>query len=289
MNVNRNFKDSVFTRLFGNPDLLRELYCALRGISLPPDIPVSINTLENVLYMDLYNDISFEIDGKLIVLIEHQSSINPNMALRLLFYISRVLEKKIKSSTLYSKKKLIIPWPEFYVLYNGIEPYPDENIMKLSDLFENTEDLCLHEKIHPLLELEVKVININEGRNEAIVMRCKKLSDYSKFIGKIYAFLNEMNSLEEAVKKTIIFCRKHDILNEFLEIYASEVLNMISLEWNTEDAIAFAREEGLNEGHEKGRAEEKFVIARNLLAEGMTPEFVQKITGLSVKEIEKLR
>jgi len=71
------------------PALLRELYCALRGITLPPDAPVSINTLENVVYMDLYNDISFEIAGKLVVLIEHQSTINPNMPLRFLLYICR--------------------------------------------------------------------------------------------------------------------------------------------------------------------------------------------------------
>jgi len=59
--------------LFDNPDLLRELYCALEGVTLPPDAPVSINTLENVLFMDFINDISFEIGGKLIVLIEHAS------------------------------------------------------------------------------------------------------------------------------------------------------------------------------------------------------------------------
>ncbi|MCL2808456.1 MAG: Rpn family recombination-promoting nuclease/putative transposase, partial [Treponema sp.] len=117
MEANRNFKDSVFTTLFNDPDILRELYCALEGITLPPDVPVSINTLENVLYLDFYNDISFEVDGKLIVLIEHQSTINPNMALRLLFYITRVLEKKIESRTLYSKKPVSIPYPEFFVLY----------------------------------------------------------------------------------------------------------------------------------------------------------------------------
>jgi len=42
MNVNRKFKSSVFTTLFENPDLLRELYCALEGVSLPPDTPVSM-------------------------------------------------------------------------------------------------------------------------------------------------------------------------------------------------------------------------------------------------------
>ena len=80
MKLNKNLNDSVFTALFNDPDLLRELYCALGDVTLPPDAPVSINTLENVLYMDLYNDISFEIAGKLVVLIEDQSTINPNMA-----------------------------------------------------------------------------------------------------------------------------------------------------------------------------------------------------------------
>jgi len=73
MNIIRNYKDSVFTRLFNDSEALRDLYCALEGVTLPPDVPVSMNTLENVFFMDLYNDISFEIGGKLIVLIEHQS------------------------------------------------------------------------------------------------------------------------------------------------------------------------------------------------------------------------
>ena len=73
MKLKRNLKDSVFSTLFSDPDLLRDLYCALEGVSLSKDVPVSINTLENVLYMDFYNDISFEIGGKLVVLIEHQS------------------------------------------------------------------------------------------------------------------------------------------------------------------------------------------------------------------------
>ena len=59
MAANRKYKDSVFTALFNNPDLLRELYCALGGVTLPPDVPVSINTLENVLFLDFNNDIFF--------------------------------------------------------------------------------------------------------------------------------------------------------------------------------------------------------------------------------------
>ena len=195
----------MFTTLFDNPDLLRELYCALKGISLPPDIPVSINTLENVLFLDFNNDISFEIAGKLVVLIEHQSTINPNMALRLLLYVARVLEKRVKGRTLYSKKTLSIPWPEFYVLYNGKEELPDEQIYRLSELFEKQEDIGLPDNAYPLLELEVKVLNINEGRNAPIVKRCKELSDYTVFIAKVHEYWKETGNLEEAIKKAIKF------------------------------------------------------------------------------------
>ena len=62
--------------------------------------------------------------------------------------------------------------------------------------------------------------------------------------------------------------------------------------WTTEDAIALAREEGREEGWGKGREEGwqegKIAIARNLLAKGSAPEFVQEITGLDMETIRGL-
>jgi hypothetical protein len=122
MNINTKYKDSVFSLLFSDTDLLRELYCALEDVTLPPDVPVTLNTLKNALFMGVINDVSFEIGGKLVVLVEHQSTINPNMALRLLLYIAHVYEGTVKNKTLYSGKRLKIPRPEFFVLYNGTAP-----------------------------------------------------------------------------------------------------------------------------------------------------------------------
>jgi hypothetical protein len=104
MSINLRYKDSVFSSLFGNPVLLRELYCALAGVDLPPDVPVIINTLQNVLFLGPINDISFKIGEKLVVLIEHQSTINPNMALRLLLYIAKMYEKTVSDRNLYGSK-----------------------------------------------------------------------------------------------------------------------------------------------------------------------------------------
>ena len=280
MPANKKFKNSVFVTLFDNPDLLRELYCALEGVTLPPDVPVSINTLENVLFMDFNNDISFEIGGKLIVLIEHQSTVNPNMALRLLLYIARVLEKRTDSRFMYSKKRMAIPRPEFFVLYNGAAPFPDTAVIKLSDLFEKPGIPGLPEKSRPLLELEVKVININNGKNEEIANRCKKLAEYSLFMGKIREINDELGNLEESIRKAVKYCQKHDILNGFLETHGSEVLNMLLTEWNWDDAMAFAREEA--------REEIKEEIAMKALSKGLPPDVIKDITGFDLETIQEI-
>jgi hypothetical protein len=125
----------LFSLIFNDPQALRELYSAIEGVPLNPNAEISINTLSDVLYMDLYNDISFTINNELVILIEHQSTINPNMPLRLLFYLSGILEKLIDRRSLYREKLVPIPRPRFIVLYNGSKPYPDHTQLKLSDAY----------------------------------------------------------------------------------------------------------------------------------------------------------
>ena len=289
MKTNNKFKNSVFTLLFSDPALLRELYCALDGVCLPPDIPVTINTLENALFMGQYNDISFEIGGKLVVLVEHQSSINPNMALRLLMYAGRVYEKIIEGRNAYSKKRLPIPRPEFFVLYNGTDPFPDQEIYRLSDSFEELKSLGLEEKEGSALELVVRVININEGRNQGIVDGCKELSEYSVFVARVRAFFKELGNMEEALKAAIKYCEKHDILKEFMKQHGTEVLSMLYTEFNLDDFLVVRCEEAWEDGREEGQQENTLKIARNALANGLPLEIIHEITGLDLETIRELR
>ena len=132
---NREYKSSVFSLLFSDPEVLRELYSTLEGVTLPPDVPITINTLQNVLFQNRINDISFEIGGKQVVLVEHQSTLSPNLALRLLMYIARIYEKSIvDNKNLYTTHLIRIPRPEFFVLYNGKSPCPDVKTQKLTPL-----------------------------------------------------------------------------------------------------------------------------------------------------------
>jgi len=287
-NVNEKHKDTVFTFLFSNPDLLRELYSAIEGITLPPDVPININTLSDVLFRTQRNDISFLINNRLIVLIEHQSSINNNMPIRFLIYASKLYQEIINPDDKFKRKLEKIPKPEFIVLYNGEDNYPDYKELRLSDAFMKTDKI----KIDVPLELVVQVYNINKGRNKEILSKSRTLDSYSRFIDKIREYQKEYQRkynerkeiLDKAFKSAIKYCIKNDILKDFLRKHGSEVLNMLYAEYDPEVEMRVVREEALEEGHE----EEKLIIAKNLLSEGSTPEFVHRITGLTLDKIEEI-
>jgi hypothetical protein len=270
MGVNREYKDSVFSWLFSDPDTLRELYGALEGVSLPADVPVTINTLEGVLFKARMNDISFAIGDKLVVLIEHQSTINENMALRLLMYIAKIYEKITGDRDIYREKRISLPRPEFIVLYNGTAPYPDEKLLKLSESFSDSTALGVAKPDFLSLELVVRVYNINEGHNIPLIKRCKTLEGYSVFIAKVREYEETVKIRTDAMKMAIRYCIDHNILKDFLELHSSEVINMLLTEWNWDDALMVREEEGMEKGMEKGQ---NMVLA--LLEQGYTPEQIK--------------
>ena len=173
------YKDSAFRLLFSTPDKLRGLYNALSGSSYGEDTPVVITTLKSVLSLGLRNDVSFTIAGKTIVLIEHQSTINPNMPLRLLLYIAATYEMLIPRKDLYGRRKLKVPWPEFYLFYNGTYAFPDKTVLRLSELFEQAG------RAQPSLELEVMAYNINAGHNKRLLKKSRELREYARFVAVV--------------------------------------------------------------------------------------------------------
>jgi predicted transposase/invertase (TIGR01784 family) len=180
------------------------------------------------------------------------------------------------------------------VLYNGIDKYPDEKILKLSDAFSDPSELGLSKADFLSLELIVKVYNINKGHNDPIIRRCKTLEGYSTFIAKVREYEKKVKAREEAMKMAVSDCIKNNILKDFLEAHASEVVNMLYTEWNWDDALAVREEEGIEKGIEKGfeQAEKKnrektLQMARKMKAAGIPPAQIQEFTGLSPEEIQQ--
>ena len=129
--VVRNHKDTVFRMLYNDKEKLLELYNALNGTAYENTDDMEICTLENAIYMGFKNDVSFLFDSEMC-LYEHQSSFNPNMPLRDLFYISRQLQKYVVGKTLYSSKLVQIPVPRFVVFYNGTQEQPESCLLYTS-------------------------------------------------------------------------------------------------------------------------------------------------------------
>jgi len=254
MSANREYKSSVFATLFSDVEKLLSLYNALSGSRFPMDAAVEIATLEDVLFHDRLNDIAFVVEGKLVILIEHQSTVNENMPLRLLLYLARIYEKLIANDTLYLRKRLKIPRPDFIVLYNGTESFPDEKTLRLSDAFEEyPEELA---DLGSSLELQVRVVNVNEGRNMNMVGKCEDLRGYVRFVEKVRVHHEECQDLEKAVTRAVKECIQEGILVDFLTSHSSEVINMLTAEFDLVRAktvwVREAREEGREEGMEKG-------------------------------------
>jgi len=300
---NRNYKDSVFVDLFSTDEKAKErflsLYNALHGTQLHDVALLENIKLEQVMYMSFANDVSYLVENKIIFLIEHQSTINPNMPLRCLEYVSRLYEKLFESKEKYSRKLLNIPTPEFYVFYNGMEPYPCNKTLKLSHAFiELTEQ--------PNLELIVKIVNINQHNEHPLLEMCKPINEYSIFVQTVreWKAVDPVHGFQKAVEE----CIANNILREYLERKAKEVINMLLAEYNYEEDIAVQRaeerelafaegiEQGRSEGIEQGRSEgieqgshKKAVESARVLKQlHCDTAMIMQVTGLSAEEIETL-
>jgi len=212
--------------LFSDRKNLLSLYNAISGAHYDNPEMLEIVTLENAIYMGMKNDLAFIIDTDLF-LYEHQSTYNPNMPLRDLFYISSEYQKLVDKKSLYSSILQKIPAPQFIVFYNGTEKRKDSWVNHLSEAFENLPG-------NPKLELEVLTININEGHNEELMEHCQTLKEYAKYVNCVRKYARELE-LNEAVKLAVDECIRNNILSEFLRANKSEVISMSIFEYDKEE------------------------------------------------------
>ena len=249
MSVNREYKDSVFIHyLSQSDDRLVEIYNAIAGTDYPLDTPIEKNTLTDILYKDRVNDISFTLDGRTLVLFEHQSTINHNMALRLLLYVAKLYEKELRNNpevSIYQRKRFPIPEPKFVVLYNGREPLPEHSTWKLSDSY-------MTEQENPALELNVEVYNINYSETSELLQKSVYLNDYSYFIYLVQQFVGNGRTLDEAIKLVSEQCIAEGVMADFLREHSMEVEAMLATEWDWDECIKIERQEGYEDGFEAG-------------------------------------
>ncbi len=246
----RNYKDTMFRMIFSEKKELLCLYNALNGTNYTDTEEMEITTLENAIYMNFKNDISFLLYDYL-QLYEHQSTLNPNMPLRSLYYISSLYERLNEKGAANKQTLVKLPTPQFVVFYNGTKEAPERSILKLSDAYLRKEKWLA-------LELEVQMININVHNNEELMEVCQTLREYAVYVDKVRKYSKELG-IEAAVEKTIEECIASGILSEFLIKWKAEAIRVSIFEFDQEEhdksLVDIGREEGRAEGREEGRAE----------------------------------
>lgn len=84
--ASRNYKSAVFAMLFGGRERLLSLYNAISEKNYQNPETLEINTLENAIYIGMKND-----------------TVNPNMPLRFLFYITDLYSGMTVEENLYGR------------------------------------------------------------------------------------------------------------------------------------------------------------------------------------------
>ena len=286
--ANRNYKDTVFRMLFSDRKNLLSLYNAVNQSNYKNPEDLEIVTLENAIYMGIKNDLAFIMDTNLY-LYEHQSTYNPNMPLRDLFYICSEYQKLVDKKSLFSSTLQKIPAPNFIEFYNGSTVISDCTELRLSSAFE-----CLTGE--PKLELIVTVLNVNEGHNADLMQHCSMLKEYAQYVARVRHYASDM-PLNEAVKHAVDECIREGILAEFLTQNRNEVISMSIFEYDKELEEKKLRkaefEAGREAGHEAGFAEGENhaaleIASRMLQSDKFSLDEIANFSGLSIAEVKKL-
>lgn len=282
MKPKKTYKDSLFRTIFKDKRRLAHLYQALSGEKVSAQ-DIHLNTLRGVFMNDVKNDISFRVGNRLIILIEHQSTWNPNMPLRFLWYLSKLYIGHVNLDLIYRSSLVEIPTPEFYVLYNGTAQLPDFQELKLSDAFAQPGDA---------MELKVKCYNINYEEGKKLLDSCHELMAYSTFVNQVRIGKQQGLSLFDAVKSAIRYCETHNLMTHFFNGKEREVYDMVSFKWDDnmakKIAVEESRAEGIQEGIVKGKTSAIIEMAVKLLKKSYPLHDVADVTNLSAEEIKRI-
>ena len=244
--INRTYKDRLFKIIFEDKKELLSLYNALTGKNYQNPDELEINTIDDVIYMHLKNDMSFILDDWQN-LFEQQSTFNPNQPLRGFFYFADLYKVKYFGKKIYSTRLLKIPTPQYIVFYNGTTNMPDRKELRLSDAFQQPTE-------QPDIEVVAHMLNINYGHNKELMERCQKLKEYAQFIDIIRHYLRENKqwSNEQAISKAIDDCIKNNILRDILQKERLRVMASILSEFDEVGYKEMIQDEAIEDGEIRG-------------------------------------
>ena len=221
-------------------------------------------------------DIITELDGKEKCNIEMQLIDKNNIIERMLYYWSKMYTRQIKAGDDYNKleKTIVILIADFNI--KGLEEVEYHSTWKIIET-NSVKKLILTDKF----ELDIiELLKIKGRENEK-----DQLLDWLIFLEnpeseRVIRKMEENENLKEAVEK-LDRISEDEKMQRIIELREKAIRD--------EHAIyAKGVDDGIEKGITKGAKQEKLQIAENMLKEGTSIEFIEKVTGLTKEEIEKI-
>ncbi len=219
----RTAKNSVFLDLFQNKSYLLRLYKTLH----PEDTTATEDsltdvTIENVLTDNLYNDLGFIVNNKLMILIEAQSTWTMNILIRILLYLAQSYHEYFQrtSQNYYKSKKVKMPKPELYVIFTGNKGEKPDKISLSKEFFEGAN-----------IDIEVRAKVIYESDND------DNINQYIIFCKVFNEQTRQHGMTRTAVTETIRICKNRNVLKEYLLNREKEVVTIMMSLFDEEQII----------------------------------------------------
>ncbi len=269
----QKINDSIFTNLFQDKKYLLLLYKTLH----PEDSGVTEDdlkdiTLKHILVDADYNDLGFSVSGRLVIMVESQSTWTWNIIIRALMYLIQTYHDFFKRTrqNLYGYKKVDMPKPELYVIFTGEKPkHPPDTVSLSKDFFDGGKIA---------IDAEVKVL-YQEDESSIIgqyIIFCKVYNEQRKKYGQT----------KKAVTETIRICKDRNVLKEYLESKEQEVVDIMMTLFDDEYVLeAYAKEREDNATLREARETAERMIKMGKLS---LEDIALCVPALSFDELKKL-
>ena len=278
--------DYAFKRVFGkngNESILKDLLESILNIEIKsitiqnPEIPKNMKDGKIGIL-----DVRAELNGDEITEVEMQVQDQHNIDKRSPTYLTKIYSDQLKEGEQYIEVKKVVVINILNFDYYKRNSYHSVARMMFEESKENEKvDLgYIVEDKYATKDLEMHFIELQKFRKKDPDMS-NKLEQWLCLICNEEDKIKMAESKNEEIEKAKKELEKLAMNPEDRELYELR-LKAIRDEMNI-------RYSGYIDGMAEGKAEEKTQIARNLLKENVNIEFISKVTGLSLKEIEKLK
>ena len=307
-----NEHDKVFRKILSDKIEVTKFLNEQLKINLKPgDIEQYNTSYINTLMQNEEADVVYKLKSKNeFFLIEHQSKVDYRMQFRILKYEMAIIESAIDEKEC-KKKDYLYPRVNAIVLYTGKQKWNVSktfNEAQVTSILEKAIEFAKYILVDINNYTEEKLLETPSFMTKALLIeKAKDNEQIANYIEKIVEIINkDKENYSDNMKEIFKIMLTQIIKNKIGKEKTDEFLNKLNI-GGDEDMMAVFETiqqdnkriyrrgkkdgivEGIKQGISQGIMQKSIEIAKKLLKENFSKEKVANLTGLSEKEIEKIK